>query len=73
MECGYTNPDETAQLLLETYVDWAHGASPRHTKVRVRFGATIFVCSRTTTVRRTTPRHLLKFRTTTTRALVLVA
>uniref|UniRef100_H3GNI9 Uncharacterized protein n=1 Tax=Phytophthora ramorum TaxID=164328 RepID=H3GNI9_PHYRM len=26
MECGYTNPDETAQPLPKTYVEWAHGS-----------------------------------------------
>ncbi|KAL4145349.1 hypothetical protein PRNP1_013021 [Phytophthora ramorum] len=26
MECGYTNPDETAQPLPKTYVEWAHVA-----------------------------------------------
>ncbi|RLN91450.1 hypothetical protein BBJ28_00004252 [Nothophytophthora sp. Chile5] len=26
-ECGYTNPDETAQALPETYVEWAHSDS----------------------------------------------
>ncbi|RLN63093.1 hypothetical protein BBP00_00004344 [Phytophthora kernoviae] len=33
-ECGYTNPDETAQPLPETYVEWAHsdseGFTPSH-------------------------------------------
>ncbi|KAE9004220.1 hypothetical protein PR003_g18621 [Phytophthora rubi] len=25
-ECGYTNPDEAAQPLPETYVEWSHGS-----------------------------------------------
>lgn len=33
-ECGYTKPDEAAQPLPETYVEWSHGSGRLHLLAR---------------------------------------
>ncbi|ETP39588.1 hypothetical protein F442_12955 [Phytophthora nicotianae P10297] len=73
LTCGSCDPDETAQPLPDTYVEWAHSDSeglPLPMKARARSGAMMCVFSRVTTAQPTTPPLRLSCRTTTTRVLV---